>query len=96
MGNPMTKIQDEMKAAKQAASNFKQTCDNTAPSWFVKIVNGILYHPGTPWFCLGMAMEAFGLSIQYFLTGASYPLVDGFIAVAIALLIAKRTGVKLV
>jgi hypothetical protein len=63
-----------------AAKGYKEHLDNHAPAWFMHGVNTILYHPGTPYFFLGMGVEAIGLSVQFFFQGSSYPIFDAIIS----------------
>jgi hypothetical protein len=59
---------------------LKQNIVDNAPVWLTNGINKILYHPGTPWFFLGMGFEALGLSIQFLFQGSSYPVFDAIIA----------------
>jgi hypothetical protein len=60
--------------------SLKQGIVDKSPIWLTQWINKILYHPGTPWFFLGMGIEALGLSIQFFFQGSSYPIFDAIIA----------------
>jgi hypothetical protein len=75
-----TKLQEEMDAAKTTASNAISTLhtniESQAPSWLKQLIDKILWHPGTPWFFLGMGVEALGLSVQFLFQGSSYPTMD--------------------
>jgi hypothetical protein len=76
----MTKLDDEMAAAKTSIRNFfgewKDNIVCMAPRWLVNLINAIIRHPGTPWFFLGSAVEAIGLVVQFQFIGVSYPIWD--------------------
>lgn len=76
----MSKTDDEYKEFKDAAKNFKYVIESNSPSWMSHWFNKLLYHPGTPYFFLGMGFEALGLAIQFLFQGSSYPVLDVIVA----------------
>jgi len=60
--------------------SLKSNIVSKVPLWLTGGANKILYHPGTPYFFLGMGFEALGLSVQFFFQGSSYPIFDAIIA----------------
>jgi hypothetical protein len=64
----------------EAANKYKVHLDSKAPTWLTHAINVVLYHPGTPYFFLGMGFEAMGLSLQFFFQGATYPIFDAIIS----------------
>lgn len=73
-------MNEEFESFKESAKNFKGVIDSNSPVWLSHLFNKILYHPGTPYFFLGMGLEAIGLAVQFFFQGSSYPIMDAIIA----------------
>ena len=95
-----TKMQEELdgftKAVKESTETLKYNIDSQAPPIMKKWIDIIIWHPGTPWFFLGMGFEALGLSIQFLFQAATYPIVDCIISFLIGYMILyyhKKRGI---
>jgi len=54
----MSKLHDEIKTIKQNGIDFKEHLDDNAPNWLKDGWEVISLHPATPYFFLGMGIEA--------------------------------------
>jgi hypothetical protein len=76
----MTKLDDEIGSLKKnvtGAGRFvKDNIEMSAPRWLTNLFNNILTSQATPWFLIGMSVEALGLTVQFMFAGAAYPILD--------------------
>lgn len=80
---PPTKLQEEARAATDAVYRFKDHIDASAPTTLKGWINTVMYHPGTPYFLMGMAIEGLGLAVMQAFSMPILPIGDailGFIA----------------
>ena len=54
----MSKLSDEIKSVKQNGIAYKEHLDDNAPNWLKNGWETISTHPATPYFFLGMGIEA--------------------------------------
>ena len=76
----MTKLEEEIGAVKKvvygAGSFVRDNIDAAAPHWLIRIVRNIIEDDRTPWFMIGMAVEALGITLQFMLGMGTYPSLD--------------------
>jgi hypothetical protein len=90
----MTKLDDEIAATvdfvkginpKEIPARLAQGYrDNPPPTGLLLLLDDITKSPATLWFCVGMAIEAAGITVQMFMRIDSYPIVDAIVAGGLA------------
>ena len=78
-------IADAKKTVTNAAGALRDNIDAQAPHWLVNLLRNIIEDDRTPWFFLGMALEAIGISVQFWLGQAAYPILDCVVGGAIGI-----------
>ena len=92
----MTKLDDEIRAVRKtvvdSASELRTTIDSNAPHWLINIINNVLWDDRTPWFMLGMAFEALGITAFLMLNMFVLPIVDFIVGAVLALILLYFQG----
>lgn len=85
----MTKLDDEISSVKKVvggAGRFvRDNVDAAAPHWLIRIIRNILDDDRTPWFMIGMAVEALGITMQFVLKMDAYPSLDFIVGGALGI-----------
>ena len=85
----MTKLEEEIGSVRETVTNaagiFRDNIDAAAPHWLIRIVRAIIEDGRTPWFMLGMAVEALGITIQFMVGMGAYPIGDFIFGGALAI-----------
>lgn len=92
----MTKLDDEIAATVDFVKGIKPKEiptrliqgykeNNQPPPGLILLLEDITNSPATLWFCVGMALEAAGITVQMFMRIDSYPIVDAIVAGVLAI-----------
>lgn len=85
----MTKLDDEIGSVKKVvwgAGRFvRDNIDDAAPHWLIRLVRNIVDDDRTPWFMIGMAVEALGITVQFMFKMDAYPTLDFIVGGALGI-----------
>lgn len=91
----MTKLDDEIASVVETIKGIKPReipammakgyRDNPPPPGLMLLLEDITNSPATLWFCVGMALEAAGITVQMFMRIDSYPIIDAIVAGGLAI-----------
>jgi hypothetical protein len=85
----MTKLEEEIGSVRKvvygAGGFVRDNIDAAAPHWLIRIVRNIIEDDRTPWFMIGMSVEALGITVQFMLKMDAYPTLDFVFGGALAI-----------
>lgn len=78
-----------MDEYKKAVSDVKCRIDLAAPAWLKNAIDSVMLHPGTPYFFLGVAVEAMTWLYANTFSMPSSPAIDMLVALVLWVLISR-------